>query len=63
MVDEGGARYTGSCSSYVKFLAHVQKKEKGEGKQTQRKKRERDRERPDVQINREKARQEEAGRR
>lgn len=45
MVDEGGARYTGSCSSYVKFLAHVQKKEKGEGKQTQRKKRERETER------------------
>lgn len=51
VVDGGRARYSGSCSSYVKFLAHVQKKKtcersrEGRQTQTQRKKGERERER------------------
>lgn len=51
LVDGGRARYSGSCSSYVKFLAHVQKKKtcersrEGRQTQTQRKKGERERER------------------
>lgn len=51
VVDGGRARYSGSCSSYVKFLAHVQKKKtcersrEGRQTQTQRKKGEKERER------------------